>query len=424
MWNKYIWSERGYNLEDPTQQINGFTVSEIFGGTPTKSGVSVNANSALTVSAAWRAVQILGGAASSIPCQPFKKTDKGRQQIDSHPTYDMLTKRVNKKYTPSVWFDRVINHLHLKGNHFALPVRNSVGVVYELILIKPEDVEVYELANEVIYKFRGDENKYSSDEVIHVPHLGDGILGLSTIQKAKEDFGLEIARRNYGAEVYEAGGQVQGILNPKNNIDDPKRIKAQEAWREAKKTGKDVVMPFGFEYQKLTQSLTDVEFLQSGNFSVSTIARWFGVPPHKLFDLDRATWSNVEQMGLEFLTDTIAPILVKIEDEYTSKIYQLPRETKYYMEFNMSGYARADLKTRAESFAAQIHSGQLKPSEARAMENRDFVEGSDRLFINQGSAPLDLLDEILKKNKVTQAQKEKLKGLFNGRTQEILDILQ
>lgn len=396
----------------------------MFGGAVSKSGKSVSQSSALTLSAAWRSVQILGGAVSSIPCQPFKKTDDGRKQLVDHPVYNILTKRVNKKYTSKVWFDRIINHLHLRGNHYALPIFNQLGQAVELELLNPDDVNIYEDRYEVYYAIKGVEKKYRSDEIIHVPHLGDGICGISTISKAKEDMGLEMSRRDYGSDVYNSGGQVQSILAPKTPIKEDQRILAQNAFRAAKLVGKDVVMPFGFDYTKMAFNPAEVEFLQSGNFSVSTIARWFGVPPHKLYDLDRATFSNIEHMAIEFLQDTIAPILNKVEAEYTSKLFQLNSERKNYIEFNMNAYIRADSKTKSESMATQIHSGQLQPAEAREMENRTFVEGSDRLFINQASIPMDIMDQVVLKPTISQAKKDKLKARFNGQTQEILDILE
>jgi HK97 family phage portal protein len=233
-----------------------------------------------------------------------------------------------------------------------------------------------------------------------------------------------MSRRDYGSEVYSNGGQLQGLLKPNANLTDPQRLQAQNAFREAKKSSQNIVMPFGFDYVKMGFNPEEVEFLQAGNFSVATIARWFGVPPHKLFDLSRATFSNIEHMAIEFLQDTIAPILVKIEAEYTSKLFQLNSERKYYIEFNMNAYVRADIQARFNAYSTGVHAALIKPKEAREWENLEFVPESDRLFINQGSAPVDLIDQIvLKKQPVSNSAKEKLKAKFNGQTQEILDIL-
>jgi HK97 family phage portal protein len=315
----------------------------------------------------------------------------------------------------------------MRGNHYAKIIRNELGQAIELQMLNPDKVTVYEDVNEVYYKITGDNKVYRSSEIIHVPHLGDGIVGKGTIAYAKEDLGLEMSRRDYGSEVYNSGARPPAILTPKTPIQDADRVKAQDAWDKIKRKGKDVMLPFGIDYTPMSFKPEEVEFLQSGNFSVTTIARWLGVPPHKLFDLERATLSNIEHLAIEFLQDTIAPILVKFEAEYSYKLFQLHIEEKrgYYCEFNMNAYVRADLTTRANAMATQVHAALLMPSEGREMENREFVDGSDRLFINQGSAPLDLIDQIaVSKRPVTNEQKEKLKALLNGKTDEALKILE
>jgi len=427
-WNKFVWETRGVNLEDPKQKIDGVALDELFGGPSSKSGVKVNQENALTVSALWRGIAVLGGAASSIPFKIFKKSSNGRTEVDlSELPAVRITKRPNPKMSWKVWVDRIINHMHFRGNHYAKIIRNDLGQAIELQMLNPDKVTVYEDVREVYYKIEGDEKVYRSADIIHVPHLGDGIVGKGVIKYAKEDLGLEISRRDYGSEVYNSGARPPAILTPKTPISDPDRKNAQAAWDSIKRKGKDVMMPFGIDYEPMSFKPEEVEFLQAGNFSVTTIARWLGVPPHKLYDLSRATFSNIEHMAIEFLQDTIAPILVKIEAEYSYKLFQLPIEDKrgYYCEFNMNAYVRADLITRSNAMATQVHAALLTPSEGRSMENREFIEGSNRLFINQGSAPLNLIDDIAKsKRPVTQEQKEKLKELLNGKTEEALKILQ
>lgn len=408
--------------------MDGYTLAEVLGGSPSKSGQNVNNDNSLTLSSVWRAIQVLGGASSSIPFKVYKKTSTGREEVgvNDHPVARMLTRRPNKKVTSKVWMDRAVNHLHMRGNHYALIVRNELGQAVELQMWNPDTVEVYEDLNEVFYKRKGDDKTYRSSEVIHVPHLGDGVVGKSTIKYAKEDLGLEMSRRDYGSGVYASGARPPALLKPATNLTDPQRVQAQKSWDAAKKPGRDVLLPFGFDYVPLAFKPEEVEFLQSGNFSISTIARWFGVPPHKLYDLERSTFSNIEHMAIEFLQDTMTPILVKFEAEYTDKLFQLTVEEKrgYYCKFNMNAYVRADINARYSAYATGVHAAIIKPSEARELEEMEYVKESDRLFINQGSAPLDLIDQIaLKKTPVSAAAKDALKAKFNGQTQEILDIL-
>ena len=337
----------------------------------------------------------------------------------------MFTNRVNKKYTTPVWMDRAINHLHLRGNHYAIPVRNQLGQCVEMILVNPDEVEVFEDQGDVYYKIRGDEKLHRSENFIHVPHLGNGVVGKSTIGYAKDDLGLEMSRRDYGSDMYATGGRPPGLLKPSQYLTDPQRSEAEAAWTRAKKKGGDVVMPSGFDYQVLSFNPQEVEFLQAGNFSLGTVSRWFGVPRHKLYDPEGISYNSNEHAAIEFLSDTMAPILTKFEYEYSSKIFQLPREQKMYLEFDMNAYVRPDTTTRYEAYAKGIHAGVLQPKEARDRENLPFIEGTARNFINSGSIPIDLMDDFVKsKNKgISPNAAAKLKEKFNGQTQDILDIL-
>lgn len=414
--NNYIWSFRsGVNLEDPRKVIDGYTVGELFGGTPSKSGKSVNADNALTISAAWRAIQVLGGAGASIPCRPLKKTNDGdKEPLTNHPTVNCFTNRVNKKYTTPVWWDRVINHLHLRGNHYAKLERNDLAQVVELMLLNPDHVTVIETLDDVMYKVQGVERPYASTDIIHVPHLGNGVIGKSTISYAKDDFGLEMSRRDYGSTVYEKGAKPPALLKPKMYLKPDQRAEAQKAWTEAKQQGGDVVMPAEFDYEALSFKPEEVEFLQAGNFSVATIARWFGVPRHLLFDPEGGAYNSNEHATIEFLTYTMSAIFAKIEYEYSSKIYQLPREQRYFLEFDMNGFVRPDTVARATAYGQFIHSAVMQPAEARKRENLPFVQGTNRNFINSGSIPLDLMDEFVKGKASNNESEQQRKALING----------
>lgn len=431
LFNNYVWNTRSsVNFNDPRVPINGETIDMFYDGPASKSGKPVNQENAMTVSAMWRGIQVLGGACSSIPFKAYRKGDGGRVELTTKdtPTANIITNRPNNKVTWPVYMDRAINHLHMRGNHFAYPVRNGLGQAVEIDLWHPDTVEVFEDSRNVFYKRKNDEKVYSSDEVIHVPHLGDGLLGKSVVKYAKEDLGLEMSRRDYGSGVFATGGKTGGLLTPKQPLDQQQRDQVQKNWAATKKSnnGGDILLPWGFDYTFATFKPDELEWLEAGGFSVPTIARWLGVPPHKLYDLSRATFSNIEHMAIEFISDSIAPILTKFEYEYSDKLFQLPIEEfrGYYCEFNMNAYIRADTKTKAEANAVKVHSGQETPAEIRDRENMRFIDGSDRLFINQGSAPLDKIDEILAKKTVSAAAKEKLKAKFNGQTQDILDILE
>jgi len=407
-WNKYVWETRGsgetVNLENPNVPLNGFTIAEVLGGgRPSTAGVIVTPENSLQLSAVWRCISILAGIISSLPVQVFAETSTGRELAKKHPTYKLFSRRPNPLYTKSVYFERAVYHLLMRGNHYAEIIENRDGSIQRFDILNPMQVTDIKMSGgKLWYSIKGRDLPVPGDRMIHVPNLGeDPIAGKSVITYAREDLGMEMARRNWGGKFWFDGGNANGLLTPKIPLNDSQRAQVKDAYRNAKREGGDVVMPFGFDYEKMSVDPADAEFIMSGNFSIATICRWFGVPLDKLSELSRATHSNIEHQAIAFLQDTIAPIIHKIENEYTTKCYTMTGdydiggEEDVYMQFNMEAYIRADTTARAERNRTGIQNGYITPNEARAEENRNKMEGADRLFIQSNMMPLDKADTIL-----------------------------
>jgi phage portal protein BeeE len=161
-------------------------------------------------------------------------------------------------------------------------------------------------------------------------------------------------------------------------------------------------------------SPADQEFIMSGNFSIAAICRWFGVPLHKLSELDKATLNNVEQLAIEFLQDTISPIIEKIENEYETKCFTLPSEQDMELEFDMNSYLRADSVSRAEANRTAIQNGYMSPNEAAIQNGLPPIEGGDRRFIQMNMMPLDSVDKVLLKSPTPPTKAGKLLDNVRG----------
>ena len=414
-FNRWIWNvgeKRGaetVNLENPNVPLNGFTIAEILGGgRPSTAGVIVTPENSLQLSAVWRCVSILAGIISSLPVSVFAETANGRELAKNNTTYNLFRKRPNPLYTKTVYFERAIVHLLTRGNHYAEIILNKDGSINRFDLIHPNMIRdiKFSSSGKLFYYFKQDANRapVPSDRMIHVPHLGDdAIIGKSTITYAREDLGMEMSRRNWGGKFWFDGGAAAGLIVPQQPLSIQQQAMAKESYRNAKREGGDVLMPFGFDYKKMSIDPADAEFIMSGNFSIATICRWFGVPLDKLSELSRATHSNIEHQAIAFLQDTIAPIIHKIENEYTSKCYTLPGdydiggEEDVFMEFDMSAYQRADTQARSEAYRTGIQNGYITPNEARTDLNLNKKDGADRLFIQSNMMPLDKVDDVLLK---------------------------
>ncbi len=411
IWKKYVWNteERGVNLENPKIPISGWTLDQILGTNTSSTGRSISANGAMTLSAVYRAVAIKAGFISSMPFKVYRKTAIGREE-DTSSVARLLSVSPNNKASKVVFFDRAMQHYELLGNHFAHIVRNNIGRAVRIDLLHPNWVTVKETDNDLIYEVdrNGVKTQYPSDDIIHVPNMGDGYLGKSVISYMKEDASLIMDVRGYGSSFFGRGGKPAGLLIPKAPVTPAQRQEAKTSFQDAKKQGQEVAMPFGWEYKEISVPPSDADWVTTNDFSIATIARWFGVPTQKLGD-SKVKYSNVEHMGIEFLQDTMAPIAAKFEAEYTRKLFLLPSESDLYAEFNLDAYLRADSVSKAEQLAKYIQSALITPNEARRLDNRPAMEGGDELFIQGATVPVSMQKQLYQKDTTVTNEKKKLR---------------
>ena len=399
----FAFSGRGVNFENPNTPINDTTVGEMFGVEKTSSGQSVNEKTALNYSAVWRCAEIISGLIASLPFKPFMKTSDGREELKDHFIYPFVTMRPTARYTKTVYLARAILHYLFWGNHIAKIIisKNGFGG-FELIhphLFK----EVTENSRgDLVYIFYVDDKhsetvRIKDSGIIHVPNLGEGLWGDGVIKHAREDIGLDFAARNYGGAFFGAGGHYHDYITTDQVIPGDKLKDMKKFYDEQKKDGGTLVMTGGMKYNQQSVPPEDAQFLQTREFGIRTIARWFGVPPDKLGDLSQATQRNIEHQAISFLQDTIAPILSKFENEYTYKV--MDWKSGEYLEFNMDAYVRADSQARSELYRTYIQNGLRKPNELRALDNLSGVDGGDDVYIQQNMMKLRDSEKVFSKLK-------------------------
>ena len=397
-FKRNIWNteQRGVNLENPKQIISGWALDQILGGNVSRSGRSISIEGALTLSAVYRAVAIKAGIISASPFKVYRKTEQGRVEVSDHPVAELLSRKPNPKMNKTAYMEAAIKQYDLQGNHFAYIRRNGIGRVYQYDFLNHEDVEVVEGHNLLVYKIKGKEGLVSSDDMIHVPNMGNGIIGKSVIGYMREDASLMMDVREYGDSFFGRGGKPAGLLIPKHpGVTPAQRQETKESFQAAKLQGGEVAMPYGWEYKEISVPPADAEWVTTNDFSVANVARWFGVPTQKLGD-SKVKYNNVESMAIEFLQDTMTPIAAKIENEYTIKSFQLNGERDLYAEINMDAYLRADSETRAKLYATYIQNGIKKPNEIRKLNNDPADPFGDDLMIQGATVPIRLQSELYK----------------------------
>lgn len=356
------------------------------------SGARVSADSAMALSAVFRAVQLISGHTAMLPLILKKEGDLKR--IDGHPL-QKLFKRPNRWQNGFEWRQMLQAHLLLRGNAYNEIIDNSRGDILELIPRHPDRMRVEQLPGGD-YRFRytdidGSERILSRGQVWHLRGLSsNGITGLAVIEAARESLGLGLAAQSYGARFFANDARPGGVIEFAGKFaDKTARTAFRESWQEAQGSanrGKVAVLENGMTYKELGITNKDAQFLESRKFQINEIARWFGLPPHKLADLDRATFSNIEQQGLEYIIDCLLMWAEIWEAAIEAGL--LFDDEGIEVEFDFRRLLRGDMAARAAYYHSGILDGWLTRNEARADDGREPLEGLDEPL-----RPLNMVEE-------------------------------
>jgi len=315
----------------------------------------------------------------------------------------------------------------MRGNHYAVIHYDENEIdLQSLELVMPSSVkEIHLVDGKLVYSLLGLDQKIykvKGENMIHVPHLGeDAFTGKSVITYAREDLGIEISRRDAGAKFWQDGGDPKIVITTSQKVSDSGRSQLKESYRNARREGGAIVAPFGTDIKPISMTPADQEFIMSGNFSIASICRWFGVPLHKLSELERATFNNVESMAIEFMQDTIMPMITKIENEYTTKLYTLPSEENLELCFDISAYQRADSVATAEANRTDIQNGIKSPNQVAAEKGLPPVEGGDRKFVQLNMMGLDQVDKVLMNKQTAPISKNQFSDSLKRQARELLE---
>jgi len=366
----------------------------------TLSGVSVTPDSAMRAIAVYACVRLLAETIATLPLHLLRKTAGGdKEHAKDHPLYSLLHDGPNALMTAAQAFDSMMAALVLRGNAYAIIVRGFAGEVLEIIPLHPDRVrvEASKSGRELVYIVDG-RTRYLSGAIWHVRGFSlDGVMGVSPITYAREAIGLALVAERHGAAVFGNAARPGGVLRYPGKLDDEAYDRLKQSWHDAHsgdKTGSTAVLEEGAEWQALTMSLEDAQYIDTRKFQRNEIASLFRVPPHMIGDLERATFSNIEQQSIEFVTYSIRPWLVRIEQSITRDLL-LPSERQIYIpRFNAEGLLRGDFKSRMEGFAIAKVNGIFNSDEIRDLEDRGPIpNGAGQVYLQPlnmtavGSAP-------------------------------------
>lgn len=398
-----IERRQGVSLEDPSVPLaEGVTLRDmILGGTRTRAGVHVNEGKALTYAAVWCAVMQISSAVATLPLKLYARLDNGgKKEENGHPVWSLLTVGPNPEMVSNAWRSSGTLQLLLRGNMVNELRLNGAGDVVEIWPVTKPVRRVVKPSGRTFYEVKGagggdPDVILTRDRAMHILGLSpDGYWGYSPVTLARESLGFGLATEAYGAAFFGNGGTPLGFLVHPMSITREGRQRIRESYEEthggpdnAHKVG---VMGEGIKWEQVGLSAEDSQFLQSREFQVREVARWFNIPPHKIRDLEHATFSNVEEENIEYINDTIQPWLNTFEQAINHQILSASdRANGLFAEFNVKGRLKGDAEKRAQFYNSQFQTGAMSPNEIRQAENNNPIEGGDSAFVPLNLVPIE-----------------------------------
>ena len=367
---------------------------------PTAAGKTVNERSAMQLTAVYACVRILAEGIAGLPLHLYKCGKNGsREKAVDHPLYFLLHDEPNPEMTSFVFRETLMTHLLLYGNCYCQIIRDGRGQVAALYPLMPNQMSVdRDEKGQLYYTYlrsgeEADTMKKGTvyllpEDVLHIPALGfDGLVGYSPIAMAKNSIGMGLACEEYGAKFFANGAAPSGVLEHPGTIKDITRLR--ESWNAiyggSKNAGKVAILEEGMHYSPISISPNEAQFLETRKFQVDEIARIFHVPPHMIGDLERSTFSNIEQQSLEFVKYTLNPWVCRWEQALTRSLLSPKEKREYSIKFNVDGLLRGDYQRRMNGYAVGRQNGWMSANDIRELENLDHIpaeQGGDLYLVN------------------------------------------
>ena len=390
--------------DKPQNRTVGSSYNFLFGGST--SGKAVTERTAMQMTAVYSCVRILAEAVAGLPLNLYHYLpDGGKEKSYDHPLYRLLHDEPNPEMSSFVFRETLMTHLLLWGNAYAQIIRNGKGEVVALYPLMPNRMTVDREENGQLYysynrssdeapTMNGSTVILKPSDVLHIPGLGfDGLVGYSPIAMAKNAIGMAIACEEYGAKFFANGAAPGGVLEHPGTIKDPQRVR--EAWQSqfggSGNSNKIAVLEEGMKYTPIGISPEQAQFLETRKFQINEIARIFRVPPHMVGDLEKSSFSNIEQQSLEFVKYTLDPWVIRWEQSIMRSLLSLEEKTQYFVKFNLEGLLRGDYQSRMTGYATARQNGWMSANDIRELENLDRIptkDGGDLYLINGNMLPL------------------------------------
>ena len=361
-------------------------LSEMIGLTyDTYSGRRVSPQLAMQLTAVFSCVRVLAESVGMLPCSLYEQLETGNRRAVRERLNRLLSVNPNNYMTPQEFWELLIACLCLRGNFYAYKVK-ALGEVVELLPLDPSSVtpklnSKWEPEYQVTFP-DGRHDTLTQDDIWHVRIFTlDGLTGLSPIAYAKQAVGLGLATEEHGSRLFGNGAVTSGVLQTDQYLKD-------DAWERLRtdfenrhqglvNAHKPMILEMGLKWQQISMTSEDAQFLETRKFQLEENCRIFRVPLHMIQNTDRATFNNIENLGIGFINYSLVPYLTRIEQRINAGLVKPSKQGVFYAKFNAGALLRGDMKSRFDAYATGINWGIYSPNECRELEELNPREGGD-----------------------------------------------
>jgi HK97 family phage portal protein len=366
------------------------------GGYASNTGVPVTPLTALQSMAVYGCCRAISDDIAGLGINVRRRLPKGGWENDpTHPLVELFAKP-NRWQTAFEFWSYLVFALSLRGNGFAVIERDNDGSPRELVPISPDRVTVKLTDDGTLwYRINSRHIGYGimvpPDDMLHLKNVSlDSYIGVSPIAIAQDAIGLALATQQHGAVLFRQGGQVGGVLTHPGQLTKEASDRIAQSWRDThsgvQNAHKVPVLEEGIKFEKIAMTNEDAQFLATRQFSVIDICRLWRVPPHKVGELTRATFSNIEMQAQQYIDDALKPVATRIEQAADCQLLFADERAQYSVKFDFTSLLRGDQVTRYQAYQIGTLNGWLSRNEVRAREGMNPIEGGDeyRVPLNTG----------------------------------------
>jgi HK97 family phage portal protein len=351
------------------------------------SGISVDKNTALTFTAVWSAVRLLSESISILPVNVYERQPNGDKTLASkNAVYNLVHNEPNYYMSSVAFFEKIMMDLCLSGNSYVQIIRNGGGAPQELLPLNAQDIQVKINDGQIFYHNKDSNAVLDDYDVLHFKGISqDGIIGLSPITQNANAIGWGISLETYGSKYFTNSAKLSGVLETDRALSESAILRLRDSfsntYNQLQNAQSTAILEEGLTFKPITISPEQSQFLASRIFSITEVARMFNIPTFMLQEHSKSSFNNIESLSQSYVTYTLMPYIRRMESEMNRKLFKKNEKGKLFVEWNVNGLLRGNIKDRTDAYKTGINNGYLTINEIRRKENLNSVADGNELYL-------------------------------------------